>query len=298
MTVTNTSQPVLRRLPINAGADAIFQILQEDGCVIIEGFLTPQQVKAFNAEVDPHLKKWELGQGSMQEGYLANMKQLSSLPLFSKTFRDDLMNHEVLHGICKKAFGPETGDYWLTTSSVLETDPGYPGQELHREHDGIPICTTLGRESPEVMLNFLTALTEFTEENGATRVLPGSHLWEDFSKSVPADQAVPAEMRAGDAVLFSGKTLHGAGKNQSKDFLRRGFPLIMQSCQFTPVEASVAIPRSLVETMTPLAQKMVGWRSVSAKGVEIWTYDLKDLAKGLQLKADQPLKKQIGDGVH
>ncbi|KAI9372982.1 PhyH-domain-containing protein [Aspergillus egyptiacus] len=298
MTVTNTSRPVLRRLPMGAGADAIFQVLQEDGCVIIEGFLTPQQVKTFNKEVDPHLKKWEMGQGSMQETQLANMKQLSSLPLFSKTFRDDLMNHELLHEICKKAFGPESGDYWLTTSSVLETDPGYGGQELHREHDGIPICTTLGRKSPEAMLNFLTALTDFTAENGATRLIPGSHLWEDFSQPPPSpDQAVPAEMNPGDAVLFSGKTLHGAGHNQTTDFLRRGFPLIMQSCQFTPVEASVAIPRSLVETMTPLAQKMVGWRSVHAKDVEIWTYDLKDLAKGLKLTATQPLGEEAATRV-
>lgn len=288
MTVT---KPILRRVPMSAGADKVFEILQEDGVLIIEGFMTPEQVKAFNSEVDPYMKKWELGQGTMQEGYLANMKQLSSLPLFSKTFRDDLMNHPLLHEVCAKAFGPESGDYWLTTSSVLETDPGYPGQELHREHDGLPLCTTLGKQSPEAMLNFLTALTDFTDENGATRVLPGSHLWDDFSQGASTEDAVPAVMNPGDTVLFSGKTLHGAGKNQSKDFLRRGFPLIMQSCQFTPVEAAVAIPRSLVETMTPLAQKMVGWRSVSAKGVEIWTYDLKDLAKGLGLKSNQASKK-------
>jgi ectoine hydroxylase-related dioxygenase (phytanoyl-CoA dioxygenase family) len=275
---------------MSAGADAIFAVLQEDGCVIIEGFLSPDEVKAFNSEIDPLMKKWELGQNSMQEGYLAGMKQLSSLPLFSKTFRDDLMNHELLHEICEKAFGPESGDYWLTTSSVLETEPGYGGQELHREHDGLPICTTLGKQAPEAMLNFLTALTEFTAENGATRVVPGSHLWDDYSLNLPAHEAIPAEMKAGDAVLFSGKTLHGAGRNQSKDTHRRGFPLIMQSCQFTPVEAAVAIPRSLVETTTPLAQKMVGWRSVSAKGVEIWTYDLKDLARGLKLKSDVPSK--------
>ncbi|GKZ17307.1 hypothetical protein AbraIFM66951_005950 [Aspergillus brasiliensis] len=291
MTVPKTTGLTLRRLPTSAGADAIFSVLQEDGCVIIEGFLSPDQVNAFNSEIDPHLKKWEVGQHSMQEGYLAGMKQLSSLPLFSKTFRNDLMNHELLHEICKRAFGPESGDYWLTTSSVLETEPGYGGQELHREHDGLPLCTTLGKQAPEAMLNFLTALTDFTAENGATRVVPGSHLWDDYSLNLPADEAIPAEMNPGDAVLFSGKTLHGAGKNQSKDFHRRGFPLIMQSCQFTPVEAAVAIPRSLVETMTPLAQKMVGWRSVSAKGVEIWTYDLKDLARGLKLKANMPSEK-------
>ncbi|PYI33857.1 PhyH-domain-containing protein [Aspergillus indologenus CBS 114.80] len=292
MTITETSKPTLRRIPRSAGDEAIFQVLQEDGVVVIEGFMSADQVRRFNGEIDPHMKQWELGQKSYQESYLAGMRQLSSLPLFSKLFRDELMNDELLHGLCKRLFGPESGDYWLTTSSVLETEPGYHGQELHREHDGIPICTTLGRQSPESMLNFLTALTDFTAENGATRVLPGSHLWEDFSAPPPkADTAIPAVMNPGDAVLFTGKTLHGAGKNNTTDFLRRGFPLIMQSCQFTPVEASVALPRELVETMTPLAQKMVGWRTVSAKGVDIWTYDLKDLATGIDLKSNQVAKK-------
>ncbi|KAJ5357006.1 PhyH-domain-containing protein [Penicillium concentricum] len=258
MTVTQPTTPKLRRLPRTAGADTIFTTLQEDGIVIIEDFMSAENVAQFNAEIDPHLKKWELGQfKSYQEDYLSGMRQLSSLSLFNK-----------------KAFGPECGDCWLTTSSVLETEPGYGGQELHREYEGIPICTKLGKQSPESMLNF-TALTDFTAENGAIRVLPGSHPWDDFSAPPPpADTAIPAAMNPGDAVLLTGKTLYGAGKNNTTDFLRRGFPLIMQSCQFTQMEAP----------------KMVGWRTVSANGVNIWTYDLKDLATGIQLKNDQPAK--------
>ncbi|KAB8075087.1 PhyH-domain-containing protein [Aspergillus leporis] len=290
MTVPTTEKVPLRRMPMSAGTEAILSALQEDGCVIIQGFLSSDQVNNLNSEVDPHLKEIQLKRSTYQEDHLVHMKRKGHLALISKTFRKDLLNHNLMHEICKKTFGPVAGDYWMTVSSVLEIGPGYKGQKLHREQDGIPICNAMGKDCPEAMLNFLVALTEFTSENGATCVIPRSHTWEDFSNLGSPEQTVPAEMDAGDAVLFSGKMVHGAGQNQTANFHRRALPLVMQAGYFTPVEASVPIPRPIVESMTPLAQKMLGWRSVRCNEVELWSYNMNELGEGLGLKSSQPLQ--------
>ena len=89
-----------------------------------------------------------------------------------------------------------------------------PAQVLHRDQGQYPIFDLLGHKAPEATVNFLIALTDFTEENGATRVIPGSHFWEDYSDLGSPEQTVPAIMKAGDAVIMSGKTVHGVERTR------------------------------------------------------------------------------------
>jgi len=64
------------------------------------------------------------------------------------------------------------------------------------------------------VVNALVALTPFTEANGATRVVAGSHLLPE-EEAYDEDAAVPAEMAPGSVLLFSGKTVHAAGANRT-----------------------------------------------------------------------------------
>lgn len=287
MAISKSLKTSIPRVSANEGCEAIDKVLQEHGCVIVQEFLTPDQVLNINRDVDPHITKIQKSRRTYQEEYWVNMKRQGHLALISKTYREDVLNNPIIHGISERLFVKESGDYWLATSAVLETSPGYTGQKLHREHDGIPICTAMGRDCPEAMFNFLVALTPFTDENGATRIIPGSEKWDDYSYQPPLEEAIPVEMNAGDAVLFGGKVLHGAGENLSKDCNRRSLPIVMQSGYFTPVEASAFLPRNVVESMTPLAQKMIGWRSVKCQGIELWSLHMNELGKQLGLKSNQ-----------
>ncbi|KAL4966671.1 phytanoyl-CoA dioxygenase family protein [Aspergillus stella-maris] len=294
MTISNNLTPKLRHIPALAGADAIYEIIQEDGGVIVEGLLSTTQVKALNDEIEPYLSKLKAGgrkADDFQENFLgANMKRLGHLAYISPTFRHDILNHELIHQVCERAFCKDAGDYWMNSNAFLETGPGNQAQVLHRDQVIFPVFNKMGPPAPEALLNFFFAMTDFTDENGATRVIPKSNQWPDYNKLGSPEQTVPAEMKAGDAFLFSGKLVHGGGHNRSQDYYRRALSLCMQPCYLTPQESSINIPRDILESMTPLAQKMVAWRSVYPPMTGgLWTLDMNELGGKLGLRSNVSL---------
>ena len=72
----------------------------------------------------------------------------------------------------------------------------------------------------DVQCNTIWAMTDFTTENGATRVVPGSHLLPGLQTFDEADEA-RAEMSRGSVFVYTGKVYHGSGANQS-DKIRQG----------------------------------------------------------------------------
>jgi verruculogen synthase len=102
-----------------------------------------------------------------------------------------------------------------------------------------------------------------------------------------------ADIKAGDTVLLSGKVLHRGGANDSEAYTRRAFSLVLQPSIFTPYESNLNLSRQLVESMTPLAQKMIGWRTVKPAppfDIGLWTVDMDDISNVMGLKSDQPLQ--------
>jgi verruculogen synthase len=184
-------------------------------------------------------------------------------------------------------FSPEFGDYWMNRGSILHIEPGEKAQGLHQD-DGLYRVSGFRRPGdPELMINFLVALTEFREDNGATRVVPGSHRWDATHPRPSPEEAVSAFLQPGDAVIFFGSLFHAAGENQSPQH-RRGMLISMHPCHFTPMESHLHVPREIIETMTPLAQKMVGWRSLDNQNhVPIWMAGDRRMEKVMGLKSKE-----------
>lgn len=208
--------------------EEILAIVARDGGVIIKNFLTQDQIDRFNAEVEPAIEA--LRPGSTHENEIvqafhgSNTKRLTNLVTLSPTFRTEIIDHDLVHDLCDATFLEESGTYWMTTAQVIEIGPGNDAQMLHRDLENWYPFIGMGKNGPEVTLNFLIAFTDFTEENGATRVIPGSNHWDDFEDRGTPEQTVPAEMQAGDALFFSGKTAHGGGANRSANEYRRLSP--------------------------------------------------------------------------
>jgi ectoine hydroxylase-related dioxygenase (phytanoyl-CoA dioxygenase family) len=94
---------------------------------------------------------------------------------------------------------------------VIRIKPGQGAQMLHR--DRLAWGGYLQR-SIEPQLNMIWAVTDFTKENGATRVVPGSHLWED-GRGAHEEEITYAEMKAGSVILYTGSVIHSGGANVS-----------------------------------------------------------------------------------
>jgi len=86
--------------------------------------------------------------------------------------------------------------YWLNTGQAMIVGPGEKGQMLHRDIALWPIFMDGAKNAPEAMVSILLALSDFTEEVGATRVVSGSHLWDDFRRDADPTEYVSAVMPA------------------------------------------------------------------------------------------------------
>ena len=130
----------------------------------------------------------------------------------------DLMLDERLLGVMDQLLAPSCGQYLLNSSEIIEIHGGETAQELHVDdmiwpgHFWMP-----GRM---LQCNTMVAGTEFTESNGATQVVPGSHLWDDPERTPRPDEIARAVMTAGSIVFVGGKTIHGGGSNTSGEARR------------------------------------------------------------------------------
>lgn len=182
-------------------------------------------------------------------------------------------------------YAAECGDWWLTTAQLIEIGPGNKAQMLHRDMAQYQPFVAMNKHAPRTITNLMLALTDFTEENGATRLIPGSQDWDDFDDVGTPEMTIPALLKAGDAVLFGGKVVHGGGANVTADFYRRGLTIPMQASIITPEEAyPLIVPLELVRTLAPRVQKILGFRSQYPNGSPgLWQHNYADLADYLQL---------------
>lgn len=134
------------------------------------------------------------------------------------------------------------------------------------------------------MVTTLLALNDITEDMGATRVIPGSQNWQDFSEPPSQAADIPATLGAGDLLLYNGMTLHGGGANHSN----RPRRVIATAFTLPFVMGEEAWPFVLeadeVRTYSKRVQQMVGFRSVSSRGEEpgfLWRVDSRPLEEHL-----------------
>src|SRR5262249_61028251 len=99
----------------------------------------------------------------------------------------------------------------LNLGHLLQRGPGSIDQVWHRDE---AVWNDVPRPHPELQVASVIAFVDFTRENGATRIAPGSHRWPDRAlgeaarlTEVPPEQTAYAEMPAGSAVVYLGGTL-------------------------------------------------------------------------------------------
>ncbi|KAG6072263.1 hypothetical protein E4U15_007017 [Claviceps sp. LM218 group G6] len=306
MTTQHQEHARTKRFSIQSDPAEIHRAIVEDGVAIIEGFLTPEQVQKLNKDADAPLKadreksrlkpdKTDDTEFWLADLILDHVARVHNLVDFSHCFRHEILNHELLHKICRLTF-QESGDYWLGYGAVIENGPGTSEQIWHRDQPNLPLVKE-GPDAPEGMLNFFTALTDFDAETGKTQYIWGSNKWAELGEP-DADHPIEyVGLKPGDTTIVSGKITHRGSHNRS-DKMRRAVPIVIIPSILTPFDATFHLSRELVETMTPLAQKMIGRRSVMIPTpgtmevkTGIWCVNMREAGEQKGLKSNERVKE-------
>lgn len=292
----SVTPPHLQKFPATAPADEIYAAFKQDGCVIIEGFVPPDQMARFSQEIQPAMEKIQV-QVTDDGNSNDRVKRFSKLVTTSTTFRHQILENDLMHELLQRVFSkPGEGmGYHFNDTMVIEVQPGAPAQRLHRDQELYPWWNSMGPDAPECLVNFFCAVTPFTAENGATRLVPGSNRWPELTLINAADcpqygqiESAPAIMQPGDCYMMSGKVIHGAGHNATLTDQRRALAFSTIRRELRPVQAfPLWIPMKIAKDLSPRTQAMFGFRSSTqhcdVDTVHFWGNDGKDIGEHLGL---------------
>ncbi|MEO1660069.1 MAG: phytanoyl-CoA dioxygenase family protein [Pseudomonadota bacterium] len=187
--------------PESIEIDGDFEALVRDGYVILKNIIAPPLCAEIKAEGQALL------QASARNGFEAASTQ-RVFNVFSKTrVTDVLATHTRILGLLDELFRP---GYLLSQSQIVNILPGAGSQDL-TTHDGF---YGLPRPCPPLSAAAIWAIDDFTADNGASVIIPGSHEWDD-ERAGQMHEAIPVIMPAGSVMVCLGTTWQGDGQNHS-----------------------------------------------------------------------------------
>jgi ectoine hydroxylase-related dioxygenase (phytanoyl-CoA dioxygenase family) len=170
--------------------------------------------------------------------------------IFAKT---RLLDGPVTHPLVLGVLDDVLRHYQLSAPTGIQIGPGEAAQALHHDDATYP----LPRPHAQVVMTCMWPFDDFTAENGATRVVPGSHTWVD--RTPDDDEAVVAEMPAGSVMFYLGTLWHGGGANRT-DRPRLGVVLEYAASWLRPQENHyLAVPREVVAALPERLQELLGY---------------------------------------
>jgi ectoine hydroxylase-related dioxygenase (phytanoyl-CoA dioxygenase family) len=197
----------IEHLPADSPGEKASEILERDGCVVIDGLLDRDAIDQINLEMADHVETTKKG---IDEFGGFETRRTGTLVGRSPKSHEVIMNRTVLD-VAARALSHAT-KFQLHCTEIIAVGPGSKPQLIHRDQwafDMFPFPPGF-----DTTLATMWALTDFTEENGATRVIPGSHKRADRLRFEEKDTEA-AKMEAGSVLLYTGSLYHGAGANHS-----------------------------------------------------------------------------------
>lgn len=242
--------PELQTLPATASSDEILAVLARDGALILADVLSPAQVERVRGEIMPYMEATEFG----RDDFTGNRTtRTGALVARSPACRQLIMNETVV-AAANAYLKPFCERIQLHLTQVIRITPGQKKQAIHR--DRWAWGTYLQGIEPQ--FNTIWAITDFTRENGATQVCPGSLDWPDDHR--PAEEEIGyAVMRAGSVLVYSGGVFHGGGANVS-DGDRVGINITYTLGWLRQEENQyLSCPPEIARTLDPELQALIGY---------------------------------------
>jgi hypothetical protein len=268
----------IERLSADTTGDRVAEILARDGCVIVEKLVPKSTMERAHAELAPYIDATATG---VDEFSGRQTRRTGGLLLRSPTCRELVMHPLALDAT--RASLVDATSFHLHLTQVIAIGPGEPGQMIHRDQwafDFFPFP-----KGYEAQCNTIWAMSDFTAENGGTRVVPGSNHLED-RKQYKHEDCEAVEMETGSVVFYNGSIYHGGGANRS-NATRYGINITYARSWLRQEENQyLAVPHDVARTFPEPLLRLMGY----ARGAYALGYvdDLRDPLEVL-------LGRKVGD---
>lgn len=187
--------------------------LLNDGYLILQDMISDSVLDALRAEAAEHLS--HLGRNSFEGKHT---QRIYGLPAKLRS-ADPFIEHPLVLAHLDRLLLP---NYLLSQAQVINIQTESAAQPLHTDDAFYPFPAP----RPAISIATIFAIDDFTEDNGATVIIPGSHKWGDERRPTVEDRLVKAIMPAGSCILFMGNAWHGGGENYS------GADRLALTCQY------------------------------------------------------------------
>jgi len=243
---------MIKHLSASASADEICAALADDGCVVVDNVVRPEVMDEIARELRPFAENTPLGPDDFSG---RRTRRTGGLIARSPKSRE-LVMHPVVLGATARMLGHATS-FQLHLTQIISIGPDEPAQTIHRDQwafDFFPFP-----RGYEVQCNTIWAMTDFTAENGATRVIPGSNHFDDKLRFTEADTE-PAAMSKGSVLFYTGSIYHGGGANRSKE-IRTGINITYNVSWLRQEENQyLSVPLEIARTLPVDLLRLMGYR--------------------------------------
>jgi ectoine hydroxylase-related dioxygenase (phytanoyl-CoA dioxygenase family) len=196
--------------------------------------------------------------------------------LGSKACAREVVMHPLYQAVCDK-FLTTRNWFWsghkktyaeskpqIMNTVCFSINPGAFAQPLHRDDWCYHVVANKADKYPDDLqrdtgIGWFVAGKDATYENGCTRFIPGSHLWEHERE--PDDRLCSyAELKRGDAFMMFASCYHGGGANKTTDQERLLFSCFMTRGWLRQEENHyISFTKEQILDMDPDVRKIAGY---------------------------------------
>lgn len=229
--ISQTPQITLQEFdPSPSNAEAVVKALIQDGGVVIRNAVSQDKLDQIESDTRPYIEADKPWKGDF---FPPETRRVFGLAGKSPTFMKEVVANELYQAVCDALLTSTYQSYYgktlqdsvskpqVNNTIIFSIRPGAKNQELHRDdmihHNRLEAITAkeykVGRDTG---IGYFVAGKKTTKENGATRFIPGSHLWETMTEP-SEEQAVYAELNPGDGFIMLSSCYHGGSANTTQD---------------------------------------------------------------------------------
>lgn len=225
--------------------------IKQDGYVVIPNLLPSDRLQAIKEELLNALRVAPFGRNEF-EGH-KTQRLYALLAKFSSTA--GLVEHATVLQLVDSLL-PQS--YLLSSAQAIQIHPGETPQDWHRD-DSIGV---LPMPRQHFGVSTIWAFDDFTHSNGATELIPGSHLWGPEIPSDIQERARTVEMAAGSVLIFLANLVHRGGTNRSTQTRLGVSPQYCSPWMRQSENMILAVPREKVLSYSGRLQSLLGYEVV------------------------------------